>query len=137
VSVEPPPVDPADATPPTAADVARLTALRRRTSYADAAALADDVRFLLDLVDRLLGRALLPGEDWYLPESPADRWTVRSGPSIFMCGHGSWRLQPAGSYRVTATFTAGALDAARLRALVNGRDPRDPPTPDLTPTPPE
>lgn len=86
---------------------------------------AGDATFLLDLVDRLLGRAPLPGEDLYLPERPNDRYVVEAGPSLYMCGHGDYRVRAAGSWRTLLSLTANPLDVARLRDLLNDRTELD------------
>jgi hypothetical protein len=127
---EPPPNPLADDPPvATRAELDRLAALRRHRTWYDLATASDAASFLLGLVDRLLGRAPLPGEDAYPPEDPADRVTVTSGPSLYMCGHGDWHVHRRGRPGIVLSFTAGPLDAARLRALLN--DPR-PPTEEQT-----
>lgn len=57
----------------------------------------------------------------YRPEGPDDRYVVESGPSLYMCGHGGYRVRERGSYRTLLSLTAGPLDVARLRDLLNDR----------------
>lgn len=125
MTAPPPPPDPtADPLPlVTAAEVARLRAVRARRPWYDAGRAPDvepvgDAAFLLDLVDRLLGRALLPDEDPWREDPDADV-TVTSGPSLYMCGHGDWHVRVRGRPGILASLTANPLDAARLRALLN------------------
>lgn len=80
-----------------------------------------DLRFVVELLDRFLGRGRLPGEDLYAPERPDDRYVVEAGPSLYMCGHGGWRVRAVGSWRTLLTLTANPLDVARLRDLLNDR----------------
>lgn len=101
----------------------RLSELRRRLSWV--AADPADLRFVVELLDRLLGRAKLPGEDPWRPDEPGDRYVVESGPSVYMCGHGGYRVRAAGSWRTLLTLTAGPLDVARLRDLLNDRTELD------------
>lgn len=120
------PTDPL-ADPPevvTRADLERLRVIRaRRPWYAEGrdpdVEPAGDAAFLLDLVDRLLGRAALPDEELYPHEDDMPRYDVRSGPSLYMCGHGEWHVRARGRPGILASFTAGPLDAARLSRLVN------------------
>lgn len=125
----PPPSNPLADDPPsvTRAELDRLHAIRaRRPWYATGrdpdVQPAGDAAFLLDLVNRLLARSLRPGEDPYPPENPTDRLTVTSGPSLYMCGHGDWHVHRRGRPGIVLSFTAGPLDAARLRDLLNGRE---------------
>jgi hypothetical protein len=127
---EPPPNPLADDLPlVTRAELDRVTAIRRVAPWYREPAVVDrvgpegDAAFLLGLVDRLLGRALLPGEDLYSPENPADRVTVTSGPSLYMCGHGDWHVHLRGRPGIVLSLTAGPLDVARLRDLLAGRYP--------------
>jgi hypothetical protein len=121
----PPPASPIDDPRPvvTAAELTRLAGLRRHRTWHDLATASDATSFLLDLVDRLLGRALLPGEDPYAYEVSGDRWSVVSGPSLYVCGHGEWYVRLVGRPGIVTSFTANVHDAARLRAALNGRDP--------------
>lgn len=123
----PPPDDPlADPRPlVTRAELDRLARLRRDVGWYDRAdaRTGDELRFALDLVDRLLGRATLPGEDPYPPDDPTARYDVRAGPSLYMCGHGDWHVRVRGRPGIVLSFTAGPLDVARLRALLTPLDP--------------
>lgn len=123
-----PPRDPLVDDPPLVlpVELERLTELRRRSPWYREGPVNEaetDVRFLLDLVDRLLGRAFLPGEELAWLGEPDDVYDVRSGPSLFMCGHGDWYVRRVGRPGIVTSFTAGVLDASRLRALLNGREP--------------
>lgn len=122
----PPPDDPlADPRPlVTRAELDRLARLRRDVGWYDRAdaRTGDELRFALDLVDRLLGRATLPGEDPYPPDDPTARYDVRAGPSLYMCGHGDWHVRVRGRPGIVLSFTAGPLDAARLRDLLTPLD---------------
>lgn len=120
-----PPRDPL-ADPPTvvtAVELNRLRELRRHRTWHDLATASNATSFLLDLVDRLLGRALLPGEDPYAYEVSGDRWSVIAGPSLYMCGHSEWYVRLVGRPGIVLSFTANVHDAARLRNALNGRDP--------------
>lgn len=108
----------------TRADLERLRAIRaRRPWYTEGrdpdVEPAGDVAFLLDLVDRLLGRAVLPNEELYPREDDMPRYDVRSGPSLYMCGHGEWHVRARGQPGIRASFTAGPLDATRIAAIIN------------------
>lgn len=122
-----PPRDPLVDPPPlvTRAELERLTALRRVAPWyreSPTTGREDDLLFLLELVDRLLGRGVLPDEDPYRASSADDRWTVESGSSVYMCGHGSWYVRERGRPGIVVSLTANVLDASRLRDLLNGRE---------------
>lgn len=127
-----PPPDPLSndpvAWPPTFATVAelrRLGAIRRRAPWVREAPRdgdEDDLLLLLELLDRLLGRAPLPGEDVHRRAPDGDEYRVEAGASVYMCGHGGWSVRRRGSYRTLVTLTCGPLDAARLADLLNGRE---------------
>lgn len=123
----PPPGDPlADPPPPlTRRELDLLAELHRHRTWHDLATASDAATFLLDLVDRLLGRAPLPGEDPYRPDDLTGRYDVRAGPSLYMCGHGDWHVHVRGRPGIVLSFTAGPLDAARLRDLLNDRAGED------------
>jgi hypothetical protein len=131
------PRDPLDDPPEvvTADDVARLHQIRRaapwyaenQTPSPNLAASHDDVLFLLGLVNKLLSRTSLPGEELYPYEDDMPRYDVRSGPSLYMCGHGEWHVLARGRPGVRASFTAGLLDATRIAAIINRPDDPDEP----------
>lgn len=132
-----PPPNPLADDPPlvSRAEVDRLHKIRRTSPWyreplvvANGISVESDAAFLLGLVNRLLGRALLPGEDLYPAEDPTDELTVTSGPSLYMCGHGDWHVRLRGRPGIVLSFTGGPLDAARLRDLLNDRSPGARPT---------
>jgi hypothetical protein len=63
------------------------------------------------------------------PDRPDDRYVVESGSSVYMCGHGSYQVRVAGSYRTLVHLTTGPLEAWKLQNLLNDRAHDDPPWP--------
>lgn len=85
--------------------------------------------FAADLVVwNQLKRRYKPLRDYLRREGkalPPDRFTVRSGSSVYMCGHGSYDVRQVGRPGIVVDITADPIQAHRLENLLNGRDFKD------------